>query len=80
MSVKYEYEGKSQKILPITIVQLESILQTIKQLSIQGKKFNHIDMQHLYERCTDIKNVSNSSTWIDYIANELCAWESQLVS
>lgn len=79
MSVKYEYEGIPQKILPITIVQLESILQVIKQLSIRGKKFSHVDMQKLYETCTDVKNVSNSSTWLEYIANELCAWEAQLV-
>lgn len=80
MSVKYEYEGKAQKILPITIVQLENILLTIKQLSIQGKRFKHNDMQVLYERCTDIKDVSSSSTWLDHIANELSVWETQLVS
>ena len=79
MSVKYEYEGTPQKILPITIVQLESILQVIKQLSIRGKKFSHVDMQKLYETCTDVKNVSNSSTWLEYIADELCAWEARLV-
>ncbi|MCD7747263.1 MAG: AlwI family type II restriction endonuclease [Firmicutes bacterium] len=79
MSVKYEYEGKPQKIIPVTIAQLEDILKSVKQLSIQGKKFRRSDMQNLYERCTDIKNVSNSSTWLDYIANELCEWESMLV-
>lgn len=80
MSVKYEYEGKPQKILPITIVQLENILQTIKQLSLQGKKFKHIDMQDLYERCTDISGVNNSNTWLDHISNEMCSWEKQLVT
>lgn len=79
MSVKYEYEGKPQKILPITIVQLENILQTIKQLSLKGKKFKHNDMQDLYERCTDISNVSSSNTWLDHISNEMYSWERQLV-
>ena len=80
MSVKYEYEGKSQKIVPITIVQLENILSTIKQLSLLGKSFRHENMQNLYERCTDVKNINNSTNWLEYISNELCAWENQLLA
>ncbi|MEE1048284.1 MAG: AlwI family type II restriction endonuclease [Clostridia bacterium] len=79
MSVKYEYDGKAQKILPITIVQLENILLTIKELSMQGKKFKHSYMQELYESCTNITNVNNSSAWLEYISNELCAWKTRLV-
>ncbi len=80
MSVKYEYEGKSQKIVPITIVQLENILSTIKQLSLLGKSFRHENMQNLYERCTDVKNINNSTNWLEYISNEICAWENQLLA
>lgn len=80
MSVKYEYEGKSQKIVPITIVQLENILSTIKRLSLLGKSFRHEDMQNLYERCTDVKNINNSTNWLEYISNEICAWENQLLA
>ena len=80
MSVKYEYEGKSQKIVPITIVQLENILSTIKQLSLLGKSFKHKDMQNLYERCTDVKNINNSTNWLEYISNEICVWEKQLLA
>lgn len=80
MSVKYEYEGKSQKIIPITIIQLENILSTIKQLSILGKSFKHEAMQDLYERCTDVKNVNNSTNWLDFISNEICVWEKQLLA
>lgn len=79
MSVKYEYEGKPQKIIPITIVQLEKILWVIKQLSERGKKLKHSDMQTLYERCTSITNLSNSRAWLDYIASELGAWEISLL-
>lgn len=80
MSVKYEYEGKSQKIVPITIIQLENILSTIKQLSQLGKPFRHDDMQNLYERCTDVKNINNSTNWLEYISNEICTWENQLLA
>ena len=74
------FEGKSQKIVPITIVQLENILSTIKQLSLLGKSFRHENMQNLYERCTDVKNINNSTNWLEYISNELCAWENQLLA
>lgn len=80
MSVKYEYEGKAQKIVPITIIQLENILSAIKQLSILGKSFKHEDMQDLYDRCTNVKNVNNSTNWLEFISNEICAWEKQLLA
>ncbi len=80
MSVKYEYEGKSQKIVPITIVQLENILLTIKQLSELGKSFKHKDIQNLYERCTNVKNVNNSTNWLEYISDEIGIWKEQLLA
>lgn len=78
ISVKYEYDGEPQKIVPMTIAQLENILMVIRQLSAQGKIFSHKDMQNLYERCTDISNVSSSAAWIDHISSELYAWGTQL--
>lgn len=80
MSVKYEYEGKSQKIIPITIVQLESILSIIKQLTMLGKSFKHEDMQNLYERCSNVKNINNSTNWLEYISDEIGVWEKQLLA
>lgn len=80
ISVKYEYEGKPQKIIPITIVQLENILSIIKQLTQLGKAFRHEDMQNLYERCSNVKNVNNSTNWLEYISNEICVWEKQLLA
>lgn len=80
ISVKYEYEGKPQKIIPITIVQLENILSIIKQLTKLGKAFRHEDMQNLYERCSNVKNVNNSTNWLEYISNEICVWEKQLLA
>ena len=42
-SVKYEYEGEKQKIIPMTISQLINILQTIKLMIINNRKFHRIN-------------------------------------
>lgn len=80
MSVKYEYQGKPQKIVPITIGQLESILQTIKSLVLKGKTLKHNDMMDLYEKCINLSAVSDSTVWLDHISNSLTEWEEALVS
>lgn len=80
MSVKYEYEGKAQKIIPITIIQLESILKTIKQMLNKGKAINHMQLMQLYNECTDLTSVTNSIVWLDHIGNTLKNWEMKLVS
>lgn len=79
-SVKYEYEGVPQKIIPITISQLESILATIKELTLSGKQFKHTDLMFFYEKCTDTKEFTNSSNWLEYISHTLKTWEMSLLS
>ena len=80
MSVKYEYEGKAQKIIPITIVQLESILKTIKKLAEKGKACEHQQIMALYNACTDVSNVGSSTLWLNHISDSLNDWQKQLVS
>jgi hypothetical protein len=80
MSVKYEYQGKKQKIVPITIEQLESILKTIKKLVIKGKALKHDDMMDLYERCINLSSIPDSTVWLNHISNSLEEWEKELVS
>lgn len=80
MSVKYEYEGKAQKIIPITIVQLESILETMKKLVLKGKSLKHADVMKLYDNCANVSSLTSSSVWLEHISNELNDWETKLVS
>lgn len=73
-SVKYEYEGEKQKIIPLTITQLIAILQTIK-LMINGKrKFVHSELMKLYDACVDMNKVANSQVWLTHIQNSLVEW------
>ena len=79
MAVKYEYEGKTQKIIPITIRQLEEILSTIKELSNQGKVLRHCNIMDLYEKCSNLTSVSNSKGWLDHICKEISNWKNNLL-
>ena len=80
MSVKYEYEGKPQKIIPITIMQLEAILDTIKAITKKGKEFSHVEMMNLYNKCSDVSTVTNSTVWLEHISSTLNEWQNELVS
>ncbi len=79
IAVKYEYEGRPQKIIPITIIQLESILRTMKELVNRRKTFRHQSLMELYDRCTNVSSVSNSTAWLAHIDRELKDWEEKLL-
>ena len=74
MAVKYEYEGKSQKIIPITISQMINILETIKGLLDKGKKFSHLSLKEFYDSCLEISSLSGSNEWENHINNCLNSW------
>ena len=80
MSVKYEYQGKPQKIVPFTIVQLEIILETVKTVLDKGKTVKHTDMKELYDMCTDISSLSSSALWTEHISNELEVWKNKMTA
>ena len=67
-SIKYEYEGKSQKIIPLTISQIIEILEMIKDLKQKNRFFSHIEFKKLLDDILDMKNSANSSDeWLNTI-------------
>lgn len=79
-SVKFQYEGKKQKIIPITINQLIYILETIKILQEKGKTLKHQSVMKLYEACSDDERIGNSIMWREYIEQQLELWRKELVA
>ena len=77
-AVKYEYEGMKQKIVPITISDLINILITAKTAKAQHKMFCKNDLQHLYDKCVDISNVSDSTKWTAHIGQAIKSWSISL--
>lgn len=63
-SVKYEYEGAKQKIIPLTIAQLIEILKIVAKVKSAHKDFKHIYIKELYDNILTSITSSDSNTWI----------------
>ena len=62
-SVKYEYEGRKQKIIPLSIELFIRILEKYKEYRIKNKILKSSDMKKLYDKCCDVNSINNSIDW-----------------
>ncbi len=77
-SVKYEYEGQKQRIIPITIPQLETILHVVERTLRQNKPFTHHYIKQLYDHCVDMSDVQDSTQWLAKIGTAITTWSTQI--
>ncbi len=77
-SVKYEYEGQKQRIIPITIPQLETILHVVERTLRQNKPFTHHYIKQLYDHCVDMSDVQDSTQWLSKIGTAITTWSTQI--
>lgn len=78
-SVKYEYEGAKQKIIPLTITQLIEILKIVAKVKSTNKDFKHIYIKELYDNILNAIINSDSNTWVtEKIPTILKAWKNNL--
>lgn len=77
ISVKYEYQGKSQKIIPLTISELLELLEVFKKAKKKGKKIAHTEMMAFYKNCTAVNSVSDSGAWRKHIASNIALLKEQ---
>jgi hypothetical protein len=79
-SVKYEYEGTQQKIIPFTINQIIEILQVIKKLKENDKSFSHLQFQKLLDNIINLKeNINNSDDWLRAIPNIILNFKDEVL-
>lgn len=79
-SVKFEYEGTMQRIVPITIPQLKIILNVVKEFIKQDKVFKHDYIKQLYDDCVNMTNIQNSTQWIENINRIIEDWSKMLTA
>lgn len=79
-AVKYEYQGSKQKIVPITITQLIDILQGIKNAKINHRKVTKDDMKTLYESCTQLNSISDSTQWSSFVTKQIVSWKERVTA
>ena len=71
-SIKYEYEGKQQKIVPLSISQVIEILEFIKRLKQENRSFTHSQFQNFLETIVNLKDkVNTSDEWLRAIPKVL---------
>jgi hypothetical protein len=79
-SVKYEYEGSKQKIVPFTIDQIVGILRTIKEIKISDQIFSHLQFQKLLDDIIDLTGVAEDSVdWLRQIPECIENWKSDII-
>ncbi|MGQ9846802.1 MAG: AlwI family type II restriction endonuclease [Bacteroidales bacterium] len=80
ISVKYEYNGLPQKIVPLTAGQFSLLLETLLMLMKQGKRFTHKELYELYSTViNESKRLTSFSDWAVFIQNAVKAWQQKVV-
>ena len=75
-AVKYEYEGKKQKIVPITISQLIEILELIKNC----KNFSQKKLKQLFDDIVEVNYINSSQEWLNSIPQKFQKFKENLCS
>ena len=79
-AVRHEYEGRRQRIIPLTIIQLSEILEVVICLKERGKPFTHEMLQCLFDTLLDIENYKSSIEWSEGLAEKFQKWKSFILS
>ena len=81
MSVKHEYEGRRQKIIPLSISNFVSILRALLQMKKEDKFLRHEDLSHLYDEILlSTGSSKDSDEWLKSIRTTISSWQKSLVS
>lgn len=81
ISVKYEYDGSPQRIVPMTTEQFADILETLLQIVRQGNTFSHRELYSLYNEITyATKKLDRFSDWAAYIGKAITGWQRRIIS
>jgi hypothetical protein len=80
ISVKYEYDGLPQKIVPLTTEQFSILLETLLYFIKHGKRYSHKDLYKLYSTIIDsTKKINRYSEWTKFIDSAIKEWQENMV-
>lgn len=78
-AIKYEYEGRPQKIVPLSIKHFISILKILVQIKTKNKFLKHSEISRLYDEILDSSNSFNDSNeWLQSIPDTISSWQESL--
>ena len=80
-AVKYEYEGRQQKIIPLSISNFVSILRALLDMKTKQKFLRHGDISYLYDQIlSSADSFSDSNEWLRSIRATISSWQRDLTS
>ncbi len=78
-AIKYEYEGKKQNIIPLTIHNFISLLKALVKFKTEGKFLKHDEILSLYDDIIQkSQSCANANDWLKTIPNTIHSWEQNL--
>lgn len=80
-AVKYEYEGRKQKIIPLTINELTKLLEAIIAIKDRGQRLDHRQLMSLYDSIINLTNTAASSdVWTSQIPGVVEQWSREVLA
>ena len=80
-AVKYEYEGRQQKIIPLSISNFVSILKVLLHMKTERKFLRHENLSYLYDQIlSSTDSFSDSNEWLRSIRATISSWRKDLAS
>ncbi|MEW5768291.1 MAG: AlwI family type II restriction endonuclease [bacterium] len=80
-SVKYEYEGKRQKIVPLSLTTFLELLKTLAEMKRKGRFLTHGDIIRLYDGIlSEAGTAKNVTEWLPRIPLTISKWKAQLTA
>lgn len=79
-SIKYEYEGRQQRIIPLSISNFIELLKTLMAVKKKGREIPHSELSILYDSI--LSNSANSrdvNEWMAKIPETLHSWHERVV-
>ncbi|MCS7201150.1 MAG: AlwI family type II restriction endonuclease [Patescibacteria group bacterium] len=81
ISVKYEYGGQPQKIVPMTAEQFAILLETLLNILKQGKRYSHKELYELYSMIVNqSKRLKSYSDWVLSIHKTIEEWRERIAT
>lgn len=80
VSVKYEYEGKRQKIVPLDLKQFINILKVLVEVKENSSDFNHEKLFDLYEKIVSrTGEVESPLEWLSETNEIINSWKQEVI-
>ncbi|MCX7992819.1 MAG: AlwI family type II restriction endonuclease [Fimbriimonadales bacterium] len=77
-SVKYEYQGKPQRILPLTTAQFRRVVDVLRERIAKHGSADHLLLMRLIDAATAVNHLNGYHEWRQHIQGVLDQWATEV--